>query len=48
LDDYAAILDSTAGLLMNATEKIHERLKSDRRKEVGALSAELAKLRSKV
>ena len=46
LKDYEAILDSTAGLLMDATRRIAERLKSERREVVEALSNELAGLRA--
>ena len=46
LDDYQTRLDSTAGLLLDATQRIHERLKSGHQKEIGALSNELADLRT--
>jgi hypothetical protein len=45
VDDYEAILDSTAGLLMDATQKVHERLGRDHKKGIQALSEELANLR---
>jgi len=46
LDDYRSRLDSAAALLADATEKIHERLKSGRQKEVRSLSEELASIRA--
>lgn len=45
LDDYKVYLDSTAGLLMDATTKIHERLKSGCKENVSGLNDELSLLR---
>jgi hypothetical protein len=45
LHDYQAVLDSTAGLLMDATQRIHEHLRSGQTKEIEALAEELSQLR---
>jgi hypothetical protein len=44
LDDYKAHLDLTARLLLDATQRIHARLKSGREKDVDLLGYELAHL----
>jgi hypothetical protein len=46
LGDYLTHLDSAAGLLMGATQQIHERLNSKRGKEVQAFNEELTTLRA--
>jgi hypothetical protein len=46
LDEFMARLDGTAAGLLDATQKVHDRYKSGRTKDVGALSEEFAKLRA--
>jgi len=46
LDDYNSYLDSSAALLLDATDKIHERLKSGRQEKIMVLGKEFASIRA--
>lgn len=46
LDDYTTHLDSAASLLLDATERIHERFESAQKQEVGRLREEFDKVRT--
>ena len=45
LDDFEQILDTAAGMLMNATESVHDFYKSEEKEHLKELSDKLAAVR---
>jgi hypothetical protein len=46
LDEYVTYLDASAALLLDATDRLHERLQSGKQGSVKALLAELSEVRA--